>query len=68
MDAEKLKSLLNLVPLSIEGGYFSETYRSAEMIPQECLPGRYSGPRTCGHRDLLPTRTRHIFRTASCGF
>lgn len=48
MNAEKLKSLLNLVPLSIEGGYFAETYRSTETISPECLPDRYSGPRTVG--------------------
>lgn len=46
MNAEKLKLRLNLVPLSIEGGYFAETYRSADMIPQECLQRRYSGPRS----------------------
>jgi hypothetical protein len=46
--AEKLKSLLNLVPLSIEGGYFAETYRSTEMISPECLQGRYSGFRSVG--------------------
>jgi uncharacterized protein len=46
VNAEKLKSMLNLVPLSIEGGYFCETYRSSEMISQECLQGRYGGPRT----------------------
>jgi predicted cupin superfamily sugar epimerase len=45
MDAEKLKSLLGLVPLSFEGGYYSETYRSADVIPRESLPGNYSGPR-----------------------
>jgi predicted cupin superfamily sugar epimerase len=48
MTPEKLKSLLNLVPLSIEGGYFAETYRSSEMISQECLQGRYSGSRSVG--------------------
>jgi predicted cupin superfamily sugar epimerase len=48
MNTEKLKSLLNLVPLSIGGGYFAETYRSAEMISPECLQGRYSGQRTVG--------------------
>jgi hypothetical protein len=46
--AENLKSLLNLVPLSIEGGYFAETYRSADMISKESLPDQYSGPRTVG--------------------
>jgi predicted cupin superfamily sugar epimerase len=29
-----------------EGGYYRETYRSAETIPQSGLPGRFDGPRT----------------------
>jgi len=29
----------------MEGGYFAETYRSAETIPKEVLPGRYEGSR-----------------------
>ncbi len=48
MNAGKLKALLNLVPLSFEGGYYAETYRSAQTIPPECLDSRYSGPRTVG--------------------
>jgi hypothetical protein len=48
MTADKIRSLLNLVPLSIEGGYFAETYRSADMISAECLQGRYSGARSVG--------------------
>jgi predicted cupin superfamily sugar epimerase len=68
LNAEKLKSLLNLVPLSIEGGYFSETYRSSEMIPQECLQGRYSGPRTVGtciYYLLEPNTFSELHRVAS---
>jgi predicted cupin superfamily sugar epimerase len=44
--AESLKKALNLVPLSIEGGYFAETYRSAEVLPAESLRGGYSGARS----------------------
>ena len=29
-----------------EGGYFAETYRSAEQIPQVVLPERFSGARS----------------------
>ncbi|MGA0560466.1 cupin domain-containing protein [Larkinella sp. VNQ87] len=29
-----------------EGGYFAETYRSPEMIPQQALPARFSGDRS----------------------
>jgi predicted cupin superfamily sugar epimerase len=68
MTAEKLKSLLNLVPLSIEGGYFSETYRSTDMISKECLPDRYSGPRTVGtaiYYLLEPNTFSEIHRVAS---
>ena len=29
-----------------EGGWFREVYRSHEIVPQQCLPGRFSGDRT----------------------
>jgi predicted cupin superfamily sugar epimerase len=28
-----------------EGGFFRETYRSAEILAKECLPDRFTGPR-----------------------
>lgn len=31
-----------------EGGYFAETYRSAERIPHSALPSRFSGDRSFG--------------------
>ncbi len=68
MTAEKLKSLLNLVPLSIEGGYFAETYRSPQMISAECLQARYSGPRTVAtaiYYLLEPGTFSEIHRVAS---
>ncbi|PSH02748.1 MAG: hypothetical protein CXZ00_15870 [Acidobacteria bacterium] len=68
MTAEKLKSLLNLTPLSIEGGYFSETYRSTETISQEALPGRHSGARTfgtCIYYLLEPGTFSELHRVAS---
>lgn len=68
MVAEKLKSLLNLVPLSIEGGYFAETYRSPEMISQEGLQSRYSGSRSVGtaiYYLLEPGTFSEIHRVAS---
>jgi predicted cupin superfamily sugar epimerase len=68
MDAERLKRLLHLEPLTIEGGYFAETYRSAETIPPECLPGPPRGARTfltCIYY-LLETNTfSEIHRLAS---
>jgi predicted cupin superfamily sugar epimerase len=68
MTAKKLKSLLNLVPLSIEGGYFAETYRSQEMISQECLNGRYGSARSVGtaiYYLLEPGTFSEIHRVAS---
>jgi hypothetical protein len=68
LNAEKLKSLLNLVPVSIEGGYFAETYRSTEMISPECLRGRYSGSRIAGtaiYYLLEPGTFSEIHRVAS---
>lgn len=44
--ADELIALLHLKPLQIEGGYFIETYRSGDNLAGECLPGRYSGPRS----------------------
>ena len=45
MDSALLKSLLGLVPLSFEGGYYAETYRSPDVLSPGCLPGRYAGSR-----------------------
>jgi predicted cupin superfamily sugar epimerase len=68
MNAETLKSLLNLVPLTVEGGYYTETYRSTEMISPECLQSRYSGPRTVGtaiYYLLEPGTFSELHRVAS---
>lgn len=48
MTAEELKKLLDLIPLPVEGGYFAETYRSSESVPQAALPSRYGGDRSLG--------------------
>jgi uncharacterized protein len=44
MSASELINYFNLQPHQ-EGGYFRETYRSDELIPQEGLPMRFQGPR-----------------------
>ncbi len=44
--AEQLQRQLNLKPHPEEGGYFVETYRSDEHIPQNALPNRYEGDRS----------------------
>ena len=43
--AEELISLLGLKPHPSEGGYFIETYRSDEAIPEGGLPIRYKSKR-----------------------
>ena len=43
---DQLKSLLNLQPHPVEGGYFAETYRCGDIIVQEALPSRYDGDRS----------------------
>lgn len=48
VSVETLKALLNLKPLPVEGGYYAESYRSAETISWEALPGRYQGSRSFG--------------------
>lgn len=47
MTARHYIQSLNLQPHP-EGGYFAETYRSAESIPSGALPGRFSGMRAFG--------------------
>jgi predicted cupin superfamily sugar epimerase len=44
--ASGIVSLLGLEPHPLEGGYFAETYRAAETLPEEALPDRYGGPRS----------------------
>ncbi len=45
MDAEEIIKKLDMRPLPQEGGYYKETYRSSEVIDQDCLPDRYEGSR-----------------------
>lgn len=45
MTAQYWVSAFNMQPHP-EGGYFAETYRSAEEIPHSGLPQRFSGPRS----------------------
>lgn len=48
VDIEKLKLLLGLKPLAQEGGFYAESYRSAEHFPRASLPQRYSSDRSFG--------------------
>jgi uncharacterized protein len=43
--AEKIIKKFNLTALENEGGYFTETYRSGEIILKEGLPPRYKSKR-----------------------
>lgn len=40
--------MLNLKPLPVEGGYFSETYRSADIIRKDALPDKFPADRNTG--------------------
>lgn len=42
LSAEDVIRLLDLKPLPREGGFFRETYRSADVLPAAALGGRYS--------------------------
>ncbi len=48
LTADQIIALLNLKPHPKEGGYFTETYRSSETIPEKTLPSRYEGMRPFG--------------------
>ena len=45
LTVETLCRTLGLVPHPVEGGYFAETYRSADHIPASGLPSRYGAAR-----------------------
>ena len=46
IDAQKIIDMYRLVPLTDEGGYYRETYRSKEFLSANKLPGRYIGDRS----------------------
>ncbi len=48
MTADEIKQLLQLEPLSIEGGFFHETYRSRWTVSAEYLPDGFAGSRSIG--------------------
>lgn len=45
LTAQQIIDRLQLVPLTIEGGYYRETYRSALTVPGAALPAEYNGDR-----------------------
>ncbi len=44
--ADQIIERLKLVPLTIEGGYYRETYRAELTVPAGALPNYYVGERT----------------------
>jgi predicted cupin superfamily sugar epimerase len=48
ISADEIKKLLRLEPHPREGGWFRQTWKSEEEIPQKVLPSRYPGPRAAG--------------------
>lgn len=68
MNAQETIRMLNLMPHDAEGGYYRETYRSAETIPQDALPNRYGSHRnmsTAIYYLLSPDTFSAIHRLAS---
>ena len=45
LTAAQIIERLKLVPLTIEGGYFRETYRAPLSLPAGALPSNYNGDR-----------------------
>ena len=48
LTASEIKEFLDLQPHPEEGGFYVETYRSAEEIRPDALPNRYAGKRAFG--------------------
>jgi predicted cupin superfamily sugar epimerase len=48
MTAEQIIKFFKMQPLRQEGGFYIETYRSAERIKREALPERFPGDRNLG--------------------
>ena len=68
LSAERLKEILKLEPHPREGGWFRQTYISAERIPHGALPERYLGDRaaaTAIYYLLTPTTFSEMHRLAS---
>jgi len=45
LTAEQVREILKMQPHPIEGGYFVETYRSAQRLPASASGGAYGGER-----------------------
>ena len=68
LTVEALRRILGLVPHPVEGGYFTETYRSADQLPAAGLPARYGAARpasTAIYYLLTPDTFSAMHRLAS---
>jgi uncharacterized protein len=66
--SKQLIDRLHLIPLTIEGGYFRETYRAPLLIPSNALPAQYASDRnasTCIYYLLTPETYSAIHRVKS---
>jgi predicted cupin superfamily sugar epimerase len=45
LNAAKIRELLKMEALRVEGGYFAETYKSSLTLPRGVLPSSYPGDR-----------------------
>ncbi len=48
MNPADIIGALGLTPLPLEGGFYRESYRAAELLPQSALPVRYGSDRAFG--------------------
>lgn len=67
-EAAAIIAALGLVPHPKEGGWFRETFRSAETLTESALGGRYAGPRaesTAIYYLLTPATFSALHRLAS---
>lgn len=68
LTAQQIIERLQLNPLTIEGGYFRETYRAPLILPVDALPAGYVGERsasTCIYYLLTPETFSAIHRVRS---
>jgi predicted cupin superfamily sugar epimerase len=68
MTADEIKRRLGLEAHPHEGGYFRQTWKSAEEIPLAALPSRYPGARAAGtaiYHLLEPSTFSEMHRLAS---
>lgn len=66
--AEALIARLGLKPLEFEGGWYAETWRSADTLTREALPARYGAARVAGtaiYYLLTPETVSRLHRLAT---